>query len=132
MPTVSGNSTFGGWSANCALSANNCLITINANTTVTATFNAPTGLPVQLAGPPAMSFALISGAYNAAPAGVNSTIKAQGVTLVENVIMNLVGRSINLMGGFESSFTTQTGFTTVQGEVIIEQGNLTVDRLIIR
>jgi len=79
-----------------------------------------------------MSFALITGAYNAAPAGVNSTIKAQGVTLIENIILNLVGRSINLMGGFESSFTTQTGFTTVQGDVIIEQGNLTVDRLIIR
>lgn len=132
MPTVSGNSTFGGWSANCTLSGDNCLITISANTTVTATFNAPTGLPVQLTGPPAMSFTLISGAYNAAPAGVNSTIKAQGVTLVENVILNLVGRSINLMGGFESSFTTQTGFTTLQGELIIEQGNLTVDRLIIR
>lgn len=132
MPTVSGNSTFGGWSANCTLSGDNCLITISANTTVTATFNAPTGSPVQLSGPPAMSFALITDAYNAAPAGVNSTIKVQGVTLIENIILSLVGRSINLMGGFEPSFTTQTGFTTLQGELIIEQGNLTVDRLIIR
>lgn len=131
-PTVSGSSTFGGWSANCTRNGDNCLITLTADTTVTATFTAPQiGSQVQLVGTPNQTHGTIASAYTSAGTAGTSTIKAQAVAFIGDLLMGLL-KNIKLFGGYDSTFTTQTGYTTVQGKVTIGAGSLVVDRVIVK
>ena len=52
--------------------------------------------------------------------------------MIEDLLLNAASKTIKLLGGYESTFTTQTGCTTVQGQVLIEQGSLVVDRVVIK
>ena len=131
IPSISGNSTFDGWSANCTLSGSNCLITLNTDTTVTATFTSTAGAQVQLVGTPNQQYASIATAYTNAAIGT-STIKAQAVLFTGDLLLKLVGKNIKLLGGYDPTFTSQTGYTTVKGIVTIQQGSLWVDRLIVK
>jgi hypothetical protein len=130
MPVTNGNSTFGGWSSNCTLYGTDCRITLSADTTVTATFNSAATSLVQLLGAPVKTFGFIQSAYDAA--GPSAVIKAQAVVLVENLLLNVAGRSITFKGGYDAGFAIQTGYTTVQGKLTLGQGSLIADRLVIR
>jgi bacillolysin len=130
MPVITGGSIFGGWSSNCTLHGPDCRITLSADTTVTATFNSASTLLVQLLGAPVRTFGFIQLAYNSA--GSSGVIKAQAVTLVENLLLNVAGRSITFKGGYDAGFAIQTGYTTVLGKLTLGQGSLIADRLVIR
>ncbi len=64
----------------------------------------------------------LSSAYNAIVNGANVIISAQAVTLTESVNFN---RNILLkvVGGYDSSFTTHTGMTTIKGSLILGTGS---------
>ncbi len=76
----------------------------------------------------ATGYDLLQSAYNAALP--NNTIKALVNTFAEDLVLN---RAVNvtIAGGYDSTFTTAAGVTTVRGQVVVQTGQLTVDRLIV-
>lgn len=78
------------------------------------------------------SYSTIQAAYNANTATSGSTIKAQGVTLTENLVFNQ-NNSIALTGGYDSTFTTiGATMTTVHGSLTISGGTVTVANIVIQ
>jgi len=89
-----------------------------------------TVLPVMIDGIPPQYFASIQGACTAA--GNGALIKVQAAMFTENLLLNTVGTKVTLKGGYEPTFTTQTGVTTVKGTLTVGKGGLVADRVVIR
>jgi hypothetical protein len=63
--------------------------------------------------------------------GSDITMQSQGVTLTGNLnLANTV--NIFFSGGYDSSFTTRSGMTTLQGILTVGKGSLVVDHLAIK
>ncbi|MCM2358998.1 MAG: S8 family serine peptidase [Geobacteraceae bacterium] len=123
----SGDSLFSGWSGACSNPSGVCTVTMNGAMVVAATF-AP--LPsVRLAGPAPLYFPSLQAVYNAAADG--SAIQARGVVLVENSVLDRPV-AVTLAGGYDGSYASATGFTSLEGSLTIRSGSLTVDRLAVR
>jgi YD repeat-containing protein len=86
--------------------------------------------PVMLDVVPPQYFAAIQDACTAA--GNGATIKVQTATFTENLLLNTVGTIVTIKGGYEPTFTSQTGVTTVKGTLTVSKGGLVVDRLTIK
>jgi hypothetical protein len=68
-------------------------------------------------------------AYNAAAGG--ETIESQAVTLTENPVFgNAV--SVVIQGGYDSTYGSIIGYTTISGTVTIQNGTVTVNDLVIQ
>lgn len=117
-------STFTSWGGDC--SATPCIVTMNTNRAVTATFtNADRARIVG-----GLGYSTLGAAYAAAANG--ATIRTLDTTLAENLTMN---KSVNIIldGGWNAPFTGLSGlFTELYGMLTIESGSLTVDRLTIK
>jgi len=110
---------------------------MNAPRTVTATF---TTLPPRVINPrlsTTQGYQTLQSAFNAALTA--DTLKALATTsqtdFIENMTVNGGAQNpfnITLLGGYESTFNTITGTTTIQGQVTIQTGSLTVDKIAIR
>ena len=86
-------------------------------------------LPVLLLGLSSTSFGQIQAAYAAAPA--QSIIQSQGVTLIENLVLDRP-IALTLQGGYDQGFVANPDMTTVVGSVVIKSGSVTVENLVIR
>lgn len=125
MPTESVYSEFSGWSGGCSsYDGDNCVVVMDDNKAVTAIFTAIQ--PVYIPG--TGYYASLQSAYADAPA--SSVIRAKAVELTGNVVAGLV-KNVTLQGGYDGTFTTNDGFTTVTGNLVVESGSLTVQNLII-
>jgi hypothetical protein len=116
---------FAGWSGSCA-GTGDCMLTLTANATVTATF---TRLPlVQVSSDPTPYYTFQS-AYNAT--SNNAVFRARNTNFSENFTLN---HSIDVIlnGGLESDFTTVNDYTAIHGILRVRSGKLTVKRLRIR
>ncbi len=80
-------------------------------------------LPVMISGPPAGFYSSLQSAYNAA--GNEESIYSQKIIFNENVNLDL-NKSITLEGGYECDYIDSTGVTTVQGDISISNGKLTI------
>ena len=108
----------------CTNSTGDCNVTMNAARNVTSTFNQN---KVML---DSNYHGTLASAYTAASEG--KTIKAQAITLIEDLMFNS-GFGFILQGGYDSSFGTHTDYTTVQGKVTLGgTGKVIVDRVIIK
>ena len=120
------------WSGGCSsCTGPTCSLTLplGTNTYCTATFNL---LPVRIYGTPPAYYPTLQQAYNAAagaPAAV--LMQAQGVTMAGSLTLN-AAKNIVLKGGYDKTFTSQTGITIVDGSVTVSKGSLIVDELSIR
>jgi hypothetical protein len=87
-------------------------------------------LPVCLVGSPATYYARLVDAYNAVSAD-NAEIQTLSGTLTE--ILDLKKNChLNLTGGFDSGFADNTGnYTNISG-IVVENGGLTVDQIIVK
>ena len=121
--------SFGGWSVPpCVVTSdNNCLVTMPGSQSVTVQFDEV--LPVLLLGLSSTSFGQIQAAYAAAPA--QSIIQSQGVTLIENLVLDRP-IALTLQGGYDQGFVANPDMTTVVGSVVIKSGSVTVENLVIR
>jgi alpha-tubulin suppressor-like RCC1 family protein len=100
---------------------------ITADCTVTASFNV---IPYVRILETLVSYGLLQPAYDAAATGAH--IQAQGVTLVGDLLLDK-GKSVTIEGGYDSSsFTSQTGYTTLQGILTLKTGSLVVDHVVIK
>jgi hypothetical protein len=126
--TPSSDSLFSGWTGDC-LGIENCAVTLNRNRNITAIF---TKLPpVKVSGSPDSYYQSLGEAYGACPSGSTPTIKAQAQLFTENLILDKTV-ILNLLGGFDGSFATQNGMTTLQGNLTVAQGTLNAGNLILR
>jgi serine protease len=128
IPAPAGDSQFAGWSGACSsCSGLSCSITLNNDKNCIATLNI---LPlVKIDGP--IFYASIGKAYIHLSEGHRSTMLAQAVELTEDVNFDRY-IPLELNCGFNDSFSTNSGYTTLNGIMTITQGSLVVDRLIMK
>jgi hypothetical protein len=92
---------------------------------VTATFNASTNQFVMLPGP--VYYATIQEAYTAAAA--DAVLKVRNQTFTENLVFN--GVAVTFDGGYDAGWS-KVGDTTIDGDVTIADGSVTVSNMIIQ
>lgn len=121
------NSFFAGWAGDCTNTSGNCTLNMDADKSATATFNFIQ--PVRIPGPPEAYFDNIGAAY-AALTG-SGTIQARAYECTGNLLLNR-GYALILKGGYDLSYSSNSGHTTLLGTLTIDSGSLTVERLIIK
>ena len=125
MATVGAYSIFDGWSGDC-IGKGSCLLTMNADRSVTASFNQ---LPIMVKLGAAL-FGSLHSAYFAANEG--NTILAMEREYNEGLFLDR-GIDIILRGGYDSSFNSNKGrYTTINGRLVVSSGSLVVENLIIK
>ena len=124
LTTPSSSSTFDGWTGAC--SGSSCTITMDAAKTATATF---TQSPVVKNNSVYYSLAT---AYTAAASG--DTLLLLDAELPDNGFTTNVNKTIILMGGYTTDFSTRTSSlpTTIKGPLTISSGSVTIDRIVIK
>ncbi len=116
---------FDSWSG-CDSSSNTiCTVTVDADKTVTANYGACSD-SVRIAGVTPVYFSTLQEAYTASDAG--ATIQIQTLSLTEELTIN---KSIVLQGGYDCNFTTVIGSTTINGDVTISNGIVTIENIIL-
>jgi hypothetical protein len=127
MPTPSSGSMLNNWGGICSsLSGDDCLVQMSADKSVTATFTAPTVVRIPGIG----GYGSLQSAYNTAP--TNSTIQAQAVELPAPSFTFNPGKIIVLEGGYDSGYSVNSGYTTMNGILTLGTGSLTLEKLIIK
>jgi hypothetical protein len=122
------NSVFAGWSDACSGSSSPCSVTVNSALNTTATFNLNSADNARIG---STSYGTLANAYAAAVTG--NEIKAQAVVFDEGGVLTF-GRDviIKLLGGYDSGFATPGGYTTIDSQLVIGRGTVTLDRVIIK
>lgn len=88
----------------------------------------PGGPPVRISGTTPTYYPSLQDAYNNAVDG--DTIQVQAVIFTEDLFINL-NKSVLLEGGYDGAFTTNSGNTTLNGNMTISNGTITTENLII-
>jgi hypothetical protein len=122
-----GHTLFGGWSGDCT-GIGLCTLAMNQSRTVFATFGINPAEAVWI-DPGLNYYSKIGTAYLATGSTLN--IKACRIEIPEDLDLNL-GKTIILSGGYNSSYSDNSGLTTVKGTVMVSSGSLTVENLAIR
>jgi hypothetical protein len=126
LATADSDSIFTDWSGACT-GTGNCQITMNSNKAVTVTFSYVE--PVQISGTSPAYYSTLGAAYAAASNG--SILLSREYSFSENFNLNR-NISVTLKGGYNSSYTSNSAYTTLQGILTIGNGSLTVENLVIR
>ena len=127
VTAVAGNGYhFVSWSDG-LLSAARIDTNVTANISVMATFDV--NPYVQNSITPLVYYGLLQSAYDAAATG--GVIKAQGIPFTENLSVDKA-MTVTLSGGWDATFSNQSGYSVLQGVLTISQGKFVVDHLIIQ
>jgi hypothetical protein len=102
---------------------------VTGNITVTANFAISPVTPVRIS-PNLRYRSGIQVAYDDCSNG--DTIECQAVALSGDVLCNTLNKSVTLKGGYNANFTSITGYTTINGRMIISNGTVTVENIIIK
>jgi hypothetical protein len=121
------SSNFSGWSGGGCSGNGECTVTLSADTTVRAQFSA--ARPVKIAENSATIYTSPQQAYNNALDG--NTIVSWAQTFDENLNINLPV-SVQLKGGYDTDFVSNDNMSVIKGKVVISNGAVTVDRIVIR
>lgn len=121
------NSFFAGWAGACINTSGNCTVTMDEDKNATATFNFIQ--PVRIPGPQEAYFDSISAAYTALTG--NGKLQAREFEFAENLRLNK-GYALSLKGGYDLSYGSNPGYTTLLGTLKINSGSLRVEKLKIR
>src|ERR1039457_6965947 len=115
----------------CAYTAANgdFLITMNADKTITVTFDKDNVHSVLIDLPTMKYYPSISDAY--LDASVPTVIKAWGTDITDSLILNK-DLAVTIRGGYNSEYTSNPGTTTIHGTVTVKKGSLTVEHLIVQ
>jgi hypothetical protein len=110
-PSPYAGSSFTGWSGGGCSGSGNCTVTLNADTTVTATFTC-LNQPVRRM-PANIQYTSLAAAYAAAVDG--DTIQMRNITFQEGATIT---KSITLDGGYDCGFANKIGITTLKGSQV--------------
>ena len=119
--TPDGLSEFTGWSGEGCSGTGNCIVTVDAAKTVTATIDACSNT-VKIVGNPA-SYSSIQAAYNAASSG--ATIQSLAVSFSESPTFNR-DISITIEGGYNCDYSEVIGSTAIVGDMTVSNGTVTI------
>lgn len=123
IPVTSNGESFSGWSGDCSGTAN-CNLTMDSAKSATATFSMQDNVRIG-----SISYRTLNSAYSAATEG--SVVQARDLEFIESLLLN-GGFSVRLYGGYAAGFSTQTGYTTIDGTVTIGSGIVTLDRIVVK
>jgi probable HAF family extracellular repeat protein len=124
------NYSFAGWAGDCT-GTGDCLVTMDAAKSVTATFLENVPNPVILEGSPG-SFTTIQYVYDGLTSGQVAKIKVKaGLQDSENLIFDR-DVTLRLEGGYDDIFTNIIGSTSFYGSLTITGGSVTVSDLVIK
>lgn len=84
--------------------------------------------PVRVAGALTLDYNTLQEAYN--NAGNGDIIKVHSMTFSENIVIN-INKTVTLRGGYNGTFTTNSGSTTLIGNINIINGTLVIENLVI-
>lgn len=73
----------------------------------------------------------LAAAFASIPADMPATVLAQNLVYVENPVTLVSAAPVAFRGGYESSFGSVVGVTTIRGSLIISEGSLDVTHLVI-
>jgi hypothetical protein len=74
-------------------------------------------------------YSTIQGAYNAAKEGQTLQMQAATFSEIPDLANNI---SVRLQGGYECGYLSRAGFTTINGYLIISDGAVTIENLVIQ
>lgn len=114
---------FVGWSGGGCTGLSDCSFTLDADTSITATFDT---IPLVRVTGNSAKFLSLQEAYAAASAG--STLSVRNISFSEDFDLGQPV-SVILQGGLEDDFSTVNGYTVLQGTLTIGSGSLVVDRV---
>lgn len=126
-PTV--YSIFSGWSAGPCAGTGDCTFDITTDTSVTATFDKDTAHSVRIDQTFPVYFTSIASAYLAAFTG--ETVMVWGTDFTEILGLNL-DKAITIKGGYDSTYSTNSGFTILHGVLTIGIGSVVIDKFVIQ
>ena len=119
-------SLFTGWTGVGACGASgDCAFTITNPATVTATFSFDAAHSVRVDGAPNVFYSSLPNAFDNAAGEV---VRAWAVSYAGGLTYSapVAGK---LIGGYNSDYSAQFGFSTISGKLTIEKGSLVVDRV---
>lgn len=128
-PEQSPYSLFTGWTNGVCSGTADCLLTLNADTSVTAVFDYDADHQVQVGGGSSGYYASIQAAYNVV--ADNTTIKLWATDYNESLTCNRPILVI-LEGGYDSGYTTIVGNAVLNSPLTISNGKITARGLVIR
>jgi hypothetical protein len=120
-----GDSLFSGWSGACTNSVGNCIVALDANKTVTATF---TTSPLAMIG--TTPYDTLSAAYSAAAESGSVIMLKEGDpgaslgTLTTNA-----EKSVTIHGGYNAAYSSHSGSTIILGPVNLGLGSVILDNV---
>ncbi len=121
-------SYFTGWSGACT-GTGDCLLKLQANTSVTATFTNDLDHVARINYQTPLYFPSLQAAYTTALTG--NTIQVWGMELSESCLFNR-NLSVFLKGGYDDSYLSSGGVTTIHGNITITNGTVRVDKLVVK
>ena|GEM_PF-3704985 len=133
-PIPSGSNTFTSWAGDTSSLNTPLLFTLNGPKNITANFNSvPVTENVRIAAPTPIYYTSISAAYAAAINNdvIQTQVMAYGGPLTFNRT-DIPGLSLTLKGGYNATYSDNTGMTTVGSPVTIESGTITLDNILIQ
>lgn len=125
VPSASNGSHFDQWGGACS-GAGSCSVPISGIKSVTAAFDVTPNLKIEGFDD---CYGVAQTAYDAALP--EATILAKGTTLAGDLYLD-AAKKVRIEGGYDSDFSSRSGYTTLQGAVKIQQGRLVLDRIKIR
>jgi hypothetical protein len=129
-PAPGFDSLFSGWSGDCVISGDSCIVALNAAKSVSAGFDIMPAVWLSPGSAPANYFGLLADAFQIAGAG--ATIKAKVNTFTENLVLNR-GIGIKLKGGFSAGYQSNLGNRSIlHGTLKVCSGSLVAEGLAIR
>lgn len=122
--------SFSGWFGACNGYGGNCTLDMAVNRDVTVLFTSSADLALLLYSGHSQALPSLATAYGAAPG--NTAVIIRGKSVVFSGDLNLDRDvAVDLKGGFNSSFTAMSGYSGINGALIIGNGALTVENIVL-
>ncbi len=119
-------SFFSGWTNCPSVSGNTCSLTMTAAKSLSVFFNHTAGTNIKVG---SNTFGTINGAYT--NGGSNFQISLMAGDYYENLVFgNSV--TVRVQGGYDSTFSTISGVTTIHGSLTISGGTVTLGNVVIK
>lgn len=126
IPTADADSIFGGWSDACTVIGDTCQVIMEESFPITATFNASPLLRIS----GGATYSLISDAF--AASANDAVIQARAISFDDGTLTFNSPVSVFFKGGYDAGYSSQSGQTTVKGGMVIRDGTVRVDGLVLR
>lgn len=126
IATAGGGYRFKTWSGACTGTTSPCLLTLSSDKSVTATFEQLLYIKNGT-----NYYSTLQNAFDVALN--NEVIQVQAQTFTDlDLVFNRPGVQVKFKGGYDNAFTSNSGYTTLDGKLSIRDGALLVEKIIIK